>query len=186
MLGFVARMRVSVTNCAAGKVVIGAIPKVPDFGIPSDTEETCLVPDPDPILCPPPPPDAGTKHGNHQVEVQTAKDAMILEGYTFVKGADDCQAPPNEKINNRLELITRAAKLIGNDNGEAGLLDKPGGFNCSGFASDIIVFPDGYIYDVINGTADDGQGAGWSAGGCVWDAATGTCPDFVPRWRAAP
>ena len=31
----------------------------------------------------------------------------------------------------------------------AGLLDKPGGNNCRGFAVDIIAYPDGAIYDVL-------------------------------------
>jgi hypothetical protein len=44
----------------------------------------------------------------------------------------------------------------------AGLLSKPGGNNCEGFATDIICYPDGRIFDVlINGGGDeaaDGSG----------------------------
>lgn len=32
---------------------------------------------------------------------------------------------------------------------QAGLLEKPGGNNCRGFAVDIVVYPDGEIYDVL-------------------------------------
>ncbi|MBA3733110.1 hypothetical protein H0W91_01905 [Patescibacteria group bacterium] len=121
----------------------------------------------------PAPSDAGTKHGNHQADVQKAKDSMIADGYTFKKGVAECQAS-TPFVNNRLELLKRSIKLIGDDNGIAGLLSKTGGNNCSGFASDIIAFPDGYIYDAINGTAEDEQGAGWSPSGCGTD---GTCSD---------
>lgn len=56
----------------------------------------------------------------------------------------------------------------------AGLLDKPGGNNCQGFATDIIAYPDGEIYDVLVG-AGDTNGASWQG------------PDMVDpsRYRAA-
>lgn len=130
----------------------------------------------------PPPVDAETKHGNHEAEVQAAKDSMIAEGYTFEKGIPDCDAA-TPMVNDRLELMKRTARLIGNDNGVAGLLEKTSGTNCGGYSSDIIAFPDGYIYDAINGTASDGQGAGWTPSACGPNPGPGTCPE---RYRPAP
>lgn len=67
-------------------------------------------------------------------------------------------------------IVNEAAKRIG-----AGLWDKPGGNNCQGFATDIIAYPDGYIYDVLI----DGGGANTP----TWDAAT--CLPLEPsRYRA--
>lgn len=42
----------------------------------------------------------------------------------------------------------------------AGLLIKTGGNNCNGYATDIICYPDGHIYDVLFGAGDE-NGPTW-------------------------
>lgn len=118
----------------------------------------------------PPPTDADTKHGNHAGEVAMAKDELISEGMTFSQSSPECP--------DRFAITKRAVQKIG---GGAGFLDKPGGNNCEGFAVDIIAFPDGYIYDVLNGTTPDGNGPMWGASGCGPVGGDGTCSD---RYRA--
>lgn len=119
-----------------------------------------------------PPADADTKHGNHAGEVATAKDELISEGMRFSQSSSECP--------DRFAITKRAVQKIG---GGAGFLDKPGGNNCEGKAVDIIAFPDGYIYDTLNGTAPDGNGPMWGATGCQTSGGgiSGTCPD---RYRA--
>ena len=103
-------------------------------------------------------------HPNHQAEVAAAKASIEAEGVVFSAATPECSADNN----NRFEITKRAARLIGGSgNDAAGLLDKPGGNNCQGYSVDFIVFPDGYNYDVLNGTAPDGNGAGWSSDTCL-------------------
>jgi len=121
----------------------------------------------------PPPADAATKHGNHTAEVTAAKAQLTAQGMTWNK---DPAIQPTEVFEcNRFAIVKLAAQLIG---AGAGLLSKPGGTNCQGYSVDIIAFPDGYIYDVLDGNAPDGAGPAWSPSGCGSD---GICPD---RYRA--
>ena len=54
----------------------------------------------------------------------------------------------------------------------AGILDKPGGNNCRGYAVDIIVYQDGQIYDVLVNAETENRPA--------WQAGTPVDPG---RWR---
>lgn len=60
-------------------------------------------------------------------------------------------------------IVKLAAWKMG---GGAGLLDKPAGNNCEGYATDIIVYPDGRHYDVL---VDGGgrNGPAWGDAGTV-------------------
>lgn len=113
-----------------------------------------------------PPPDADTKHGNHEPEVTAAKQELISEGMTFSKSSPECP--------DRFAITKRAVQKIG---GDAGFLSKTSGNQCEGKAVDIIAFPDGYIYDILNGTAPDGNGPLWSPAGCGPVGGDGTCPE---------
>jgi len=63
----------------------------------------------------------------------------------------------------------------------AGLLAKPTGNNCQGFATDIVVYPNGVHYDVIG----DAGGANTPQWGLVADPSTGGALLVDPaRWRA--
>jgi hypothetical protein len=93
--------------------------------------------------------------------VAAAKASIEAEGIVFSRSTPEC----SEDINNRFEITKRAARLIGNG---AGLLTKnPGQNNCHGYGVDVIAFPDGYVYDVLDGGASDGNGPGWSSVTCL-------------------
>lgn len=119
----------------------------------------------------PPPADAETKHGNHAAEVESAKNTLAAPplNRTWVQG----MPTPEAYECNRFEITNNAAKLIPG----AGLLSKTGGTNCQGYAVDIIAFDDGYIYDVLNGSAPDGAGPTWGPVGCGPTDGDGTCKD---------
>jgi hypothetical protein len=53
----------------------------------------------------------------------------------------------------------------------AGYLKKPAGNNCDGYSTDILLFDDGYAYDIVA----DGPAGQWNPDGC--DAA-GICPEL--------
>ncbi len=117
----------------------------------------------------PAPADAGTKHGNQTSYVESAKNALVALGRTWVPG----QPNDAEYECKRFEITNRAAKLIPG----AGLLEKSGGTNCRGYSVDIIAFSDGYIYDVLDGTSADGARPTWGPKGCGPATGNGTCPD---------
>lgn len=60
-------------------------------------------------------------------------------------------------------IVKLAAFRMG---GGAGLLDKPAGNNCEGYATDIIVYPDGKHYDVLVGGGET-NGPSWQDAGTV-------------------
>ncbi len=114
----------------------------------------------------PPPADALTKHSDKSGVVSAAKQELIKEGMTFSVSSPECP--------DRFAITKRAVQKIGEG---AGYLDKPGGNNCEGKAVDIIAYPDGYIYDILSGSAADGNGPMWSPTGCGPTGGNGTCPD---------
>ncbi len=93
--------------------------------------------------------------------VQTAKNQLISEGFNIESGP--CGG---------FEIIKRAVQLIAVVDATVGLLDKPSGNNCGGYATDIICFVDGTFYDALRGSGDVG------GNGPIWDfvdAARGGC-----------
>ena len=52
------------------------------------------------------------------------------------------------------------------DDGGAGLLDKPTGNNCQGFAVDIICYPNGDIYDILGDAGGENRPT-WNFAGTV-------------------
>ena len=120
-----------------------------------------------------PPADATTKHGNHLDIIAAAKAELITEGMVFSIDSPECP--------DRFAITERAVQKLKGDG--AGFLDKPSGNNCGGFAVDIIAYPDGYIYDILDGSAEDGNGPAWNPSGCGPIDGDGTCSD---RYRAAP
>ncbi len=110
------------------------------------------------------PADAFLVHPSQASAVISAKTDLVAAGVDI---SGECGA----------FKITKAAAWLLRSSG-AGLLSKPTGNNCEGYAVDIIAFPDGYIYDVI-GDSGIGNIPGWSPVGCGTD---GTCAD---RYRPA-
>jgi hypothetical protein len=112
----------------------------------------------------PPPPDALTKHPS---QVQAVIAAIVSLTSKNVDLSGPCGA----------FIITDTAAWSLKDSG-AGILSKPGGNNCMGYAVDIIAFPDGYIYDVL-GDAGGANTPAWNPDSC---GDTATCSD---RYRPA-
>lgn len=79
---------------------------------------------------------------DHTDVVVTAKAAAVNAGINV--DADECS---------RFEITKRVAVLLAGEH--AGLLDKPSGNNCQGFAVDIIAYPSGAIVDIL-GSGSDG------------------------------
>ncbi|MDP3763912.1 MAG: hypothetical protein Q8Q92_04745 [bacterium] len=119
-----------------------------------------------------PPADALEKHPDRSSVVAEAKAEAEATGIVYSTSSPECP--------DRFEITKRAAWKL-KDEG-AGLLDKPSGNNCQGYSVDIIVFPDGYIYDILNGTVPDGNGPMWNPAGCGPVSGDGTCSD---RYRPA-
>lgn len=94
---------------------------------------------------------AAAPHGPHADIVREAKAQLVATG-TNIEGP--CGA---------LAIVERAARMLTDG---AGLLIKPSGNNCRGFATDIIAYPDGQIYDVLT---DGGgmNGPAWNDAGTV-------------------
>lgn len=110
------------------------------------------------------PTDALTQHPDQSGSIAQAKADLIAQGVNL-SGA--CGA---------WEIIRLGAKYMG---GGAGLLNKSGGNMCNGYATDIIAYPDGYIYDVLI----DGGGLNtptWNPTACPGGS---TCPS---EYRTAP
>lgn len=118
------------------------------------------------------PADIGTKHGNHADEVEEAKQDLIDGGKVFSQSSSACDS---------FEITKETARLIGGGgNNAAGLLSFPEGSNCQGYAIDVIAFPDGYIYNILDSSVSDGHGPVWNPASC--GTSDGTCPD---RYRGA-
>ncbi len=145
IFGALANLAISkVINGAKG--LLGTNPNMP----PPDGSSTTTPPDNSNAPPALPPANAKDKHGNHTGEVAEAKAALIANNVDLT---GPCGA---------FAITNQAAKKIG---GGAGLRWKGGGNNCQGYATDIIEFPDGYIYDVLG----DGGGANnpsWDPTGC--------------------
>jgi hypothetical protein len=85
---------------------------------------------------------------DHTDIVRTAKAAAVAAGVDVDR--DDCS---------RFEVTKRAAMLLANE--QAGLLDKPGGANCQGYATDIIAYRSGVIVDILGAGPDGPNTAHW-------------------------
>lgn len=114
-----------------------------------------------------PPADALQKHPDKSSVVAQAKAEAEAAGFVYSKSSPECP--------DRFEITKRAAWKLQSEG--AGLLSKTFGNNCQGYAVDIIAYPDGYIYDILNGTAPDGNGPMWNPAGCGPVGGNGTCPD---------
>ncbi len=129
----------------------------PPTPTPTNTD-TCKT---DPNSCPSPPEDALTKHPDRTSVVSSVKADLVAQGVNL----SNCGA---------FEITKRVAWELKGES--AGLLKKPGGSNCQGFATDIIAYPDGYIYDTLG----DGGGANnpqWNPDACGTVATGGICPE---------
>jgi hypothetical protein len=73
---------------------------------------------------------------NHTDVVEAVKNELTANGVDL----SGCGA---------FEIVKRVAWQL-RDEG-AGLLSKPDGYNCGGFASDIIAYPSGFIFDILGG-----------------------------------
>ena len=80
---------------------------------------------------------SGDSHPNHYALVVEAKNDLITEG-------EDLTGPCGG-----FKIVRRAAQYIQPSDPAVGLLDKPTGNNCGGYAVDIICYNDGVIYDVL-------------------------------------
>ncbi len=143
----------------------------PSQGTTGPIELPVDTPAPDPVsLAFPPPSDSLTRHPDQTGKVAAAKQALKASGADL---SGPCGA---------FKIVAAAALSIGSG---AGLLSKPGGNNCQGYSTDIIAYPDGYIYDVLGGAGDlpdpPGNAPGWSPVGC----ASLDCSDNIPKYRPA-
>lgn len=93
-------------------------------------------------------------HPNHVDEVIQAKADIIAAGVSI---AGPCGA---------FEIVKTVAWRLRLSDPNIGILSKPSGNNCGGYATDIIVYTDGIIYDILGdgGGANDPQ---WNFGGTV-------------------
>lgn len=105
---------------------------------------------------------------DHLDIVEAAKAACVGAAISLV---GDCGA---------FEITKRVAWNLVSD--EAGLLDKPGGANCAGYAAAIICYPNGQIFDILvdAGGLNTPQ---WADGGLVdptrWRPAIDPGPPYV-------
>jgi hypothetical protein len=102
----------------------------------------------------------GAKHADQSEIVAEAKAELEAAGKDL---SGPCGA---------FSIVKLAASRM---SGGAGVLSKPSGNNCDGFATDIIAFPDGRIYDVLVG-GGEANGPAWQDDGTVDPA----------RYRLAP
>jgi hypothetical protein len=101
-------------------------------------------------------------HPSQQAQVERAKQDLLTAGVDI---SGPCGA---WRITN---LAAWRLQQIGD---AAGLLSKPDGNNCAGYAVDIIAYPDGAIYDVLIASGDL-NGPAWQEVGVV----------DLARWRPA-
>lgn len=88
-------------------------------------------------------PPTGTAHPNYQAAVQQARDDLVA-------AAVDLSGPCGA-----FEIIRLVTFRLSSTDPAIGILDKPTGNNCNGFAVDIIVFTDGYAVDALIGSGVD-------------------------------
>jgi hypothetical protein len=92
-----------------------------------------------------PPADALEKHPSEKNEIADAKEELEDQGETFLGSCGS------------FKIINLAAWNIG---GGIGLLEKPGGHRCEvdgvGYSVDVLVYTDGYIFDVLGSSSDEG------------------------------
>jgi hypothetical protein len=85
------------------------------------------------------------------------------------------------------QIVKRVAWALRHEG--AGLLAKPQGNNCEGFATDIIAYPDGRIFDVLTNGGGDEDASGnpipGTGNGPVWNPAGNGRVDDISRCRAA-
>lgn len=117
------------------------------------TSSTSQVNPPSPSPSPAPSP-SGDTHPNHYDLVVQAKADLITDGVSLV---GPCGA---------FEIVKRAAQYIAPSDPAVGLLDKPTGNNCLGYAVDIICYNDGIIYDILI-DAGGANTPAWSFSGAV-------------------
>jgi hypothetical protein len=98
---------------------------------------------------------------DHTATIEAARNAALAVGIDV--DASEC---------NRFEITKRAALLLASEG--AGLLSKPSGNNCNGYAVDVIVYPAGRAFDIV-GAGPDGPAS------AHWMELTPVNPD---RWRA--
>jgi hypothetical protein len=91
-------------------------------------------------------------HPSQQTTVERAKQDLLIAGVDL---AGPCGA---------WRITNLAAWRLQAD--DAGLLDKPDGNNCGGYAVDIIAYRDGAIYDVLIASGEQ-NGPAWQEGGFV-------------------
>lgn len=106
------------------------------------------------------PPAGGDNHPNYYSTVVDAKAELVALG-------EDLSGPCGA-----FKITRKVAQMLAPSEPTSGLLDKPSGNNCTGYATDIICFNDGIIYDILI----DGGGANtpdWRFNGTVDPA----------RWR---
>lgn len=101
-------------------------------------------------------------HPNHYSTVVDAKAELVALGEDL---SGSCGA---------FKITRKVAQMLAPSEPDSGLLDKPTGNNCMGYAVDIICYNDGIIYDILGdaGGANDPQ---WNFGGSVDPS----------RWRAS-
>lgn len=97
---------------------------------------------------------------SHSDVVASVKSLLAAQGVSL---ADSCGA---------FQITKHVAWALRGEG--AGLLDKPSGNNCQGYAVDIIAYPDGRIFDILT---DSG-----GSNGPTWNASV---PVEASRWRPA-
>ena len=101
-------------------------------------------------------------HPNHQQAVIDAKAELVALG-------EDLTGPCGA-----FKITRKVAQMLTPSEPDAGLLAKPTGNNCLGYAVDIICYNDGVIYDIL-GDAGGSNDPQWNFGGSVDPS----------RWRAS-
>jgi len=98
------------------------------------------------------PGDALTRHPDQTSLVAQIKADLVSRGVDLT---GPCGA---------FEITKRVAWALRND--QAGLLSKPSGNNCQGYSTDIIIYPDGYNYDIL-GSGGEANTPQWLAGSLI-------------------
>ncbi|MBI2062533.1 MAG: hypothetical protein HYT64_02490 [Candidatus Yanofskybacteria bacterium] len=110
----------------------------------------------------PPPADALTRHPDQSSQVASIKTQLESQSIDLT---GDCGA---------FEITKRVAWLLGSSG--AGLLSKPSGANCQGYAVAIIAYSDGYIYDILSDAGNTNRPQ-WIPDACGPIGGDGTCSD---------
>jgi hypothetical protein len=101
-------------------------------------------------------------HPSQQAVVEQAKQDLLHAGVDL---SGPCGA---------WRIVNLAAWRLQAGGDAAGLLSKPEGNNCDGYAVDILAYPDGEIYDVLIASGTQ-NGPAWQEVGSVYPS----------RWRPA-